>query len=229
MRKIDFLLKDTRNTSSYHFRSIIPKDLRIIFNGRPSFTISLRTGIYKDARAKSIILYNITQSIFSKIRMGNLNLDIEGIKEILKVEIQRSLKHSQHIQIESQFSDIKKYESLLKNAVEKKNFNKEDQLLIDKVDERIEQHMKKLGYKSSKNSLQFKQLRSYFLELWYLRHDLRTEVLESKDDRDFEEWFLQVCNQKFNLDLDVPSPKIITTTSLFDKDSIPIPPEDSKP
>ena len=102
MRKIDFLLKDTRNTSSYHFRSIIPKDLRIIFNGRPSFTISLRTGIYKDARAKSIILYNITQSIFSKIRMGNLNLDIEGIKEILKVEIQRSLKHSQHIQIESQ-------------------------------------------------------------------------------------------------------------------------------
>ena len=189
MRKIDFLLKDTRNTSSYHFRSIIPKDLRIIFNGRPSFTISLRTGIYKDARAKSIILYNITQSIFSKIRMGNLNLDIEGIKEILKVEIQRSLKHSQHIQIESQFSDIKKYESLLKNAVEKKNFNKEDQLLIDKVDERIEQHMKKLGYKSSKNSLQFKQLRSYFLELWYLRHDLRTEVLESKDDRDFEEWF----------------------------------------
>ena len=83
--------------------------------------------------------------------MGNLNLDIEGIKEILKVEIQRSLKHSQHIQIESQFSDIKKYESLLKNAVEKKNFNKEDQLLIDKVDERIEQHMKKLGYKVHKD------------------------------------------------------------------------------
>ena len=161
--------------------------------------------------------------------MGNLNLDIEGIKEILKVEIQRSLKHSQHIQIESQFSDIKKYESLLKNAVEKKNFNKEDQLLIDKVDERIEQHMKKLGYKSSKNSLQFKQLRSYFLELWYLRHDLRTEVLESKDDRDFEEWFLQVCNQKFNLNLDVSSPKIISTASSSDKDSVPIPPEDSKP
>jgi len=43
--KLIFLLKDTRNTSSYHFRSIIPKDLRIIFNGRPSFTISLRTGI----------------------------------------------------------------------------------------------------------------------------------------------------------------------------------------
>jgi len=71
MRKIDFLLKDTRNTSSYHFRSILPKDLRIIFNGRPSFTISLRTGNYKDALAKSIILYNITQPLFSKIRILN--------------------------------------------------------------------------------------------------------------------------------------------------------------
>ena len=49
----------------------------------------------------------------------------------------------------------------------KRIFNKEDQLLIDKVDERIEQHMKKLGIQILQEFLQFKQLRSY-LELWYL-------------------------------------------------------------
>ena len=92
--------------------------------------------------------------------MGELDLDIDGIKEILKVEIGRSVKFSQHIKIDTGKTDIKKYESLLKNAIEKKDFQErmdsEDQSLIDKVDSRIEQHMKILGYKSKKKSLQFK-------------------------------------------------------------------------
>ena len=111
--------------------------------------------------------------------MEQVDLDIEGIKKILKVEIGRSVKHSQHIKFDSKYSDIKKYESLLKNAIEKKNFDKEDQSLIDKVDSRIEQHMKNLGYKSTKKSLQFKQLRAQLIELWYLQHELEQELLES--------------------------------------------------
>ena len=55
--------------------------------------------------------------------------------------------------------------------------NEKAQSLIDKVDSRIEQHMKNLGYKSSKKSLQFKQLRNQFIELWYLRHELKQELL----------------------------------------------------
>ena len=53
--------------------------------------------------------------------MGELDLDIDGIKEILKVEIGRSVKHSQYIKFDSQYSDIKKYESLLKNEVDPKS------------------------------------------------------------------------------------------------------------
>ena len=113
MLKQDFLVRDSKNTTSYHFRSIIPKDLREHFNNRPTFTISLRTGIYRDARSISIHLYFIAQSIFDQIRMGELDLDIDGIKKILKVEIERSVKHSQYIKFDSQYSDIKKYESLL--------------------------------------------------------------------------------------------------------------------
>ncbi|MDP7499849.1 MAG: hypothetical protein QGH50_10425, partial [SAR324 cluster bacterium] len=207
MLKQDFLIKDERFTTSYHFRSIIPKDLKNHFNGRPSFTISLRTGIYRDARSISFNLYFVAQSIFAQIRMGKLDLDIDGIKEILKVEIGRSVKFSQHIKIDTGKTDIKKYESLLKNAIEKKDFQErmdsEDQSLIDKVDSRIEQHMKNLGYKSTKKSLQFKQLRSQFIELWYLRHELKQELLENKDDTGIDEMFFQKCNEKFNLDLPV--------------------------
>ena len=99
MLKHDFLIKDERYTSSYHFRSIIPKDLRYLFNGRHSFTISLRTGIYKDAKSISFNLHFITQSIFDQIRMGETDLDIEGIKKILKVEIKRSVKSSLHLKL----------------------------------------------------------------------------------------------------------------------------------
>ena len=135
--------------------------------------------------------------------MQSVELDIEGIKKILKVEIERSVKHSQYIKLESELSDIKRYETLLNNAIDKKNYDKEDQSLIDKVDSRIEQHMKNLGYKSSKKSLQFKQLRNQFIELWYLRHELKQELLENKDDTGIDEMFFQKCNEKFNLDLPV--------------------------
>ena len=216
MLKHDFLIKDERYTSSYHFRSIIPKDLRYLFNGRHSFTISLRTGIYKDAKSISFNLHFITQSIFDQIRMGETDLDIEGIKKILKVEIERSVKSSLHLKVDTGTADIKRYENLLKNAIEKKDFqekiDQDDQSLIDKVDSRIEQHMKNLGYKSSKKSLQFKQLRNQFIELWYLRHELKQELLENKDDTGIDEMFFQKCNEKFNLDLSVslPSPKVQT-------------------
>ena len=212
----DFLIKDERYTSSCHFRSIIPKDLRYLFNGRHSFTISLRTGIYKDAKSISFNLHFITQSIFDQIRMGETDLDIEGIKKILKVEIERSIKSSLHLKVDTGTADIKRYENLLKNAIEKKDFqekiDQDDQSLIDKVDSRIEQHMKNLGYKSSKKSLQFKQLRNQFIELWYLRHELKQELLENKDDTGIDEMFFQKCNEKFNLDLSVslPSPKVQT-------------------
>ena len=113
----NFLRRDSQRTTCFHFRSIIPKDLHEYFNGKTSSTISLRTGIYRDARSISQNLYFITQSIFHQIRMQQVDLDIEGIKKILKVEIGRSVKHSQHIKFVAEYSDIKRYESLLKNAI----------------------------------------------------------------------------------------------------------------
>ena len=102
--------------------------------------------------------------------MEELELDIEGIKNILKVEVTRSVRHSEHIKLDVN-NDIEKYKSLVKVAEEKEDFKNTD--LVKKVDARIEQHMKKLGYKSSKKSLQFKQLRSQFIELWTLRNQLK--------------------------------------------------------
>ncbi len=80
-------------------QDFLRKDHRDQFEGRSTFTISLRTGIYRDAKSISQNLYFITQSLYHQIRMQLVELDIEGIKKILKVEIERSVKHSQHIKL----------------------------------------------------------------------------------------------------------------------------------
>ncbi len=207
MSKQDFLVRNTVKSSSYQFRSIIPKDLRNYFKEKHSFRVSVRTGIYRDARSKSLQLYALTHLIYDQIREGKMDLDIEGIKKILRVEIERSVKHSQHFKFDVGTTDVKRYESLLKNAIQKEDFKKsldsEDERLVTKVDNRIAQHIKNLGYKSTKKSLQFKQLRAQFIELWLLRHELKKELLESKSERRVDNWFLQQCNERFELDLPV--------------------------
>ena len=71
------------------------------------------------------------------------------------MEITQNLRHAQLTKWEST-TDIKKYESLLENAKEKENFK--DDYLQEKVDSRIEDHLRKLGYETSKNHLSLKPI-----------------------------------------------------------------------
>ena len=199
MKKYTFLRKH-RYSSSFHFRAVIPLDLRYHFSDKRDFTISLRTGIYKDALRLSLGLYTFSHYLFSKVRFGEMKLDIAGIKEILKVEITRSIKHAQLTKWDA-ITDVKKYESLLNNAKEKEGFK--DDYLVEKVDSRIEEHLKNLGYESSKNKYEFRQLRANFIELWILRNELKEQHLLGNDETNLDEWFKQKCNENFGLDLPV--------------------------
>ena len=71
--------------------------------------------------------------------MQEIDLDHEGVKKILMVEITRNIKHSQLTKWDAT-SDVKKYESLLKIAKDKES--QSDDYLIENVDSRIEQHLK---------------------------------------------------------------------------------------
>ena len=104
----------------------------------------------------------------------------------------------------------------MKNAKEKENFK--DDYLQEKVDSRIEDHLRKLGYETSKKSFEFKQLRSNFIELWVLRNELKEQQLLNNEESNLNEWYKQKCNEKFGLDFPVsmidllsesPSPSII--------------------
>ena len=131
-------MRKHRNSSCYHFRVRIPLDLQKHFKDKKEFTISLRTGVYRDASRTATRLYTLSQIIFDKIRMQEVDLDHEGVKKILLVEITRNIKNAQLTKWESTTA-VKKYESLLKIAKDKET--QTDDNLIGKVDSRIEQHL----------------------------------------------------------------------------------------
>ena len=132
--------------------------------------------------------------------MQEIDLDHEGVKKILMVEITRNIKHSQLTKWDAT-SDVKKYGSLLKIAKDEES--QSDDYLIEKVDSRIEQHLKNLGYRTSKKSYEYKQLRANFIQLWTLRNELKEQMLLSTDGTNLDQLFFQKCNESFGLDLPV--------------------------
>ena len=100
-------MRKHRNSSCYHFRVRIPLDLQKHFKDKKDFTISLRTGVYRDASRTATRLYTLSQIIFDKIRMQEIDLDHEGVKKVLLVEITRNIKNAQLTKWESK-TDVKR-------------------------------------------------------------------------------------------------------------------------
>ena len=79
-----------------YFRSIIPKDLRKTFGGKDEFRLSLRYVINGDTKILCLRLKEITDKLFTEIRSGMKNLSLDDIKNILRTEVRKQIKHTQH-------------------------------------------------------------------------------------------------------------------------------------
>ena len=79
-----------------YFRSIIPKDLQKNFGGKDEFRLSLRYVINGDTKILCLKLKEITDKLFTEIRKGMKSLSLEDIKEILRIEVRKQIKHTQH-------------------------------------------------------------------------------------------------------------------------------------
>ena len=77
-------------TSSFLYRSIIPRDLRLIL-GQNQFQLSLRCGIFSHAKHLSQQLYHHTQEIYAQIRHNSdqLGLTLQQIKHQLRIELNK--------------------------------------------------------------------------------------------------------------------------------------------
>ena len=97
MKQTHLVPRKSGNTYLFHFRNRIPKDLVQYFGGRRQFQIFLKDVSSKETLLVSITLKQILKEIFQDIRDGMKELTLDDIKEILRIEVRKSILHSGHV------------------------------------------------------------------------------------------------------------------------------------
>ncbi|MDP6303987.1 MAG: site-specific integrase, partial [Candidatus Nitrosopelagicus sp.] len=151
-----------------------------------------------------IILNQKVSGIFEDIRQGMKSLEIEDIKEILRVEIRKQILHAHHVDLgTNKWSDSGVEKSL--DTTEKKDLNLRETLKNDlksylkQVDSKMEGILESMNIKIEKESVGYKRLREHFIDLYLMRYEWIKELVlkTGKSDDDFRKDF----DSKFRLDL----------------------------
>ena len=97
--KTYLLPKKSGSSGHFHFRGFIPKDLIDHFDGKREFQISLKNVSNSQSLVVSLTLKHRLQELFGHIRTGMKSLGLEEIKEILRVEVKKSILHAHHVHL----------------------------------------------------------------------------------------------------------------------------------
>ena len=196
--------KKSKSSIHFHFRSIIPKDLISYFNEKTVFQISLIGVRNCESLLLSLRLKRIVQQIYSDIRSGMKNLTLEDIKEILRIEVRKSILYSHQVNEEtnkhSERGVLKGVEYVL--DLEQKLQEKVSNNLggyRNEVEVKLEGILKSLGITVDKGSVDFKKLRNRFIDLYLMRTSWIKDLVNSsgRSDNDFK----REVDEKLNLNL----------------------------
>ena len=181
-------------------RFCIPKDLRSHFK-RKQFKISLKSGNYKECKRLSLYLNDFIKEIYQDIRMSKKKLTFEEVKSILKIEVDKSVLHIQHIETGTGTTESQVLQSLQHITKEETQFNRTLEDDRKKVENNVDREMSKIlksnGFEVDKNSLEFKTLRKRVIELKLLRFSHKKDFVSGKQT-DLNK-FLEECDSKFRL------------------------------
>jgi len=190
-------------------RFCIPKKLQSHFK-RKQFKISLKSGNYKDSKRLSLYLNDFIKEIYQDIRVGKKKLTIEEVKSILKIEVDKSVLHIQHIETGTGTTENQVLQSLqhiTKEEIQFKRTLEDDRKKVeDKVDREMSKIIKSIGYEVDKKSLEFKTLRKRVIELKLLRFKYKKDfisggVFNTDINGKSLNSFIEECNRTFNLDM----------------------------
>ena len=201
MQNTNYLIKRTdRNYFSYQSKFNIPVSLQNHF-GRKSFKISLKSGNYNECRCLSNRLHKLLNGIFKEIRMGKKKLTFEEVKSILKIEVDKSVLHIQHIETGTGTTESQVLQSLQHITKEETQFNRTLEDDRKKIENNVDREMSKIlksnGFEVDKKSLEFKTLRKRVIELKLLRFSHKKDFVSGKQT-DLNK-FLEECDSKFRL------------------------------
>jgi len=204
--------KRSNSSIHFHFRSKIPKDLISYFNETKQFQISLNNVRNSETLLVSLRLKSIVQQLYSDIRSGMKNLTLEDIKEILRIEVRKSILYSHQVSEEtnkhSESGFIKGLEYIL--DLEKKLQQKVNNDLggyRKEIDVKLEGILQSLDIQVEKGSVDFKKLRNRFIDLYLLRTSWMRELISLsripsfKNSGRSDDEFRREVDEKLNMNL----------------------------
>ena len=184
-----FLIYARKSGDTYYFRSYIPKDLIDHFGGLREFRLSLKCAIKSRSVKITRVLRKIVSNIYEEIRQGMKSLEIEDIKEILRIEIRKQILHAHHVDLGTNMWDESGVQKSL-DSIQKKETNLKDVLKSElnsyqgEVDEKLKGILGSLDIRVEKDSVEFKRLRNHFIDLYLLRHEWMRELVDQTGKTD---------------------------------------------
>ena len=192
MRKTPHIIRTRKPYQTFLFRCIIPKDLISVFR-QVEFRVSLGNSMYSHSKIISTNLYNICQFIFREVREGYMkDITLVDVKNILRIEVRKSLMHIHHYEYGTNVYDDKK----LNKSISRIDDNEEK--LRDRLEkdyrgtvELIEQEIDKIlitqNLEPNKKNVEYKGLVRRWIDLKLIRQNWKRDLLgeSGKTDNDF--------------------------------------------
>ena len=197
--------KKSKSSIHFHFRSIIPKDLISYFNEKTVFQISLIGVRNGESLLLSLRLKRIVQQLYSDIRSGMKNLSLEDIKEILRIEVRKSILHSSHIfeghnEIYDSMRKVESREKIYSREINiRKSLLTNSNEVKESVDKKLQTILESLEITLDKQSLNYKKLRSSFIDLYLLRFKWIKDMMDESGRTDDD--FRREVDEKLNMNL----------------------------
>ena len=212
MKERNLVPRKWGNSLHYDFRHRIPPDLVSHFGGRRQFQISLNNVSNNETILVSQNLKKILLKLFSDVRSGMKDLSLDDIKEILRIEVRKSILHSGHVSEGHNeiFDSMKKIESLEKvysrEIQMRKTLVTDPKEIRDPIDKKLKSILESLQINIDKQSLNYKKLRSSFLELYLLRFKWIQDMMDEsgKTDDDFRREIDEKLRMNLFPELEIP-------------------------
>ena len=204
MRNRNYLARGTKPYQYYYFHCIIPKDLRGIL-GKSVIRISLKNSDYCNSKILANSLYIVSNNLFDELRLDPMKkITLEDVKEILRIEVRKSLLHIHHYQYGTNVFNKDKLSDSISRA------DKEEEKLRDKLEKDYKETIKSIErevdkilisqkLEPDKNNVEYKGLIRRWIELKLMRQDWKRELINKsgKSDQDFQneiekEWNLEL-------------------------------------
>jgi len=193
MTKTPHIIRTRKPYQSFLFRCIIPKDLISVL-GQNEFRVSLGNSLYSHSKIISTNLYNLCQFIFREVREGYMqNITLEDVKNILRIEVRKSLLHIHHYQYGTNvFSKDKLKDSI--SRIEENEEKLRDRLendykgTIDLIENEIDKILITQNLEPDKKNVEYKGLVRRWIELKLIRQNWKRDLLNDtgKTDEDFQ-------------------------------------------